>query len=83
MTVSRERIPDSHAYRRPGYRPLGQWEGYTLLEVELLTGRTHQIRAHLSSIEHPLLGDREIRRQGSLTGSIQVTGREISASSCI
>lgn len=30
---------------------------YSLLEIELITGRTHQIRAHLSNIGHPVIGD--------------------------
>lgn len=33
------------------------FEKYTLVNVELLTGRTHQIRVHFASIDHPLLGD--------------------------
>ena len=41
------------------YRVLEEFPGYSMLEVELKTGRTHQIRASLSHIGHPLLGDRK------------------------
>ncbi len=39
------------------YRVLSSKGDYSLLEIELLTGRTHQIRAHMAHIGHPLLGD--------------------------
>lgn len=50
-----------------GYRVLEAGE-YARLEVELMTGRTHQIRAHLAHIGHPILGDdkygdRELNRK--------------------
>lgn len=39
------------------YSPLKSYGDKTLLEIELITGKPHQIRAHLSSIGHPILGD--------------------------
>lgn len=45
------------SYIRTHYRPLKAETDKTLVEVELLTGKPHQIRAHLAGIGHPLLGD--------------------------
>ncbi|HVR07457.1 MAG TPA: RluA family pseudouridine synthase [Thermoanaerobaculia bacterium] len=42
---------------RTGYRVLAARSGISLLELDLATGRTHQIRVHLKSIGHPLVGD--------------------------
>src|SRR5258705_2785927 len=39
------------------YRVLKQFCGFALLELNIKTGRTHQIRVHLSSIRHPVVGD--------------------------
>ena len=39
------------------YRVLQRFSGYTCIECRLETGRTHQIRVHMASLGHPLLGD--------------------------
>lgn len=40
-------------------KPLSYNNNYSKVEVTLVTGRMHQIRIHLSSIDHPILGDRK------------------------
>lgn len=44
-------------YIETEYRPVGVCSVGTILEVLLITGKTHQIRAHLASIGHPVVGD--------------------------
>ncbi len=61
VTVCKEPPHDTKAQDyspiQTAYHPI-MWErGYTLLEVELITGKTHQIRSHLSHIGHPIIGD--------------------------
>ncbi len=61
VSVCKELPADSSAkdYNpiQTAYHPLTWKKGYTLLEVELITGKTHQIRSHLAHTGHPIIGD--------------------------
>ena len=61
------------------YKTIAHGERYTVLEISLLTGRKHQIRAQLSGIGHPIKGDLKYGAKRSNTdGSISLLARKIS-----
>ncbi|TAK96524.1 RluA family pseudouridine synthase, partial [Patescibacteria group bacterium] len=51
------------------YRVMNATKDYSLLEVYPKTGRTHQIRVHLTSIGHPIMGDALYKGKGTITAS--------------
>lgn len=65
---TRQKVSPEGRPSRTHYRVRWQGEGLALLEVDLETGRTHQIRVHLAAIGHPVAGDRAYSRHGSAKG---------------
>lgn len=50
-------LKEGYSYIETAYRPVNNTNEISLLEVHLITGKTHQIRAHLASVNHPIIGD--------------------------
>lgn len=61
------------------YKVLERYKGYTLVELDLKTGRTHQIRVHLSHIGHPVVGDRTYskKKEGGASRPCLPAGRQL------
>ena len=60
------------------YRPIAQSDRYTLLEVNLLTGRHHQIRCQLAAIGHPIKGDLKYgAKRSNPDGSISLLSHRV------
>lgn len=60
------------------YKTIAKGDRYTLLEINLLTGRKHQIRAQLSNIGHPIKGDLKYgARRSNPDGGISLLARHL------
>lgn len=59
------------------YRVIKKFQHYTHLDVQLETGRTHQIRVHMSHIKHPVVGDPVYGNNSSVKKGVDSTLREI------
>jgi len=58
------------------YRIKQRFEGFTLLDIQLETGRTHQIRVHMAHINHPIVGDKAYGRKQHVSNIIQEFPRQ-------
>ena len=88
--VTKDRSAGERAVTR--YRVLRFRDGFSLVELELETGKKNQIRAHMEYIGHPVAGDRKYGAHGDPAGRVAlhasrrcfvhpVTGRELDFSS--
>ena len=57
MTARRSLVLGNSREARTDWRALARIDSATLLEIQLHTGRTHQIRVHFSALHHPVVGD--------------------------
>ena len=63
---------------RTAYKVLKQTKDFGLLEVDLLTGRKHQIRVHLAAIGHPVVGDPRYGRERKFRNRLALHAKSIS-----
>lgn len=77
MVISPRRSAESQEARLR-YQTLREFSGETLLEVNLQTGRKHQIRVQLAAVGHPILGDKKYGSRFSFPAGISLHARELS-----
>jgi len=64
----RRAVMDDGEHAITKYRVLERYDNATLLDVQIFTGRTHQIRVHLNHIGHPIIGDSLYNKESAMIG---------------
>jgi 23S rRNA pseudouridine1911/1915/1917 synthase len=76
MTALSGGPPSPAARARTRYQVLERYPEATLVEAELQTGRTHQVRVHFAAIGHPVVGDRTYGSGGTAQRQAMPIGRQ-------
>ncbi len=61
-------VMDNGEHAITKYKVLERYDNATLLDVQIFTGRTHQIRVHLNHIGHPIIGDSLYNKESAMIG---------------
>jgi len=69
--------PSEGKSARTAYRVVKETKEYSVLDVNLLTGRKHQIRVHLAGLGHPIVGDKKYGKPGDKQPRLALHARSI------
>jgi 23S rRNA pseudouridine1911/1915/1917 synthase len=74
---TRQAVIEGGRSAQTGYQVIEEFSGHSYLQLQLFTGRTHQIRVHLAHIKHPIVGDPVYGRSDTLSALLCLAATQL------